>query len=174
MAAPATKRRKLEHRESEEESEGSFAGFDDTNDTTASDQSAGEEVEDGGDASMNGFDSLEEDEDLGDDDDEDKDESDSEEEDKPRQPAKANNAPPKPAKRPASALQDGIYTSETFKSNIFKLQVDDLLDQVKFRYGKKEAPAENAMRTLKSIIEQIPNREPLYVCSKMFTFGHTF
>jgi len=58
------------------------------------------------------------------------------------------------------ALQDGAYTSETFKSNIFKLQVDELLDQVKLKYGKKEAPAENAMRTLKTIIEQIPGREP--------------
>jgi U3 small nucleolar RNA-associated protein 22 len=53
-----------------------------------------------------------------------------------------------------------VYTSETFKSNIFKLQVDDLLDQVRLRYGKKEAPSENAMRTLKTIVEQIPARDP--------------
>ena len=69
----------------------------------------------------------------------------------------------KPPKRPALSLQDGVYTAESFKSNIFKLQVDELLDQVKLKYGKKEAPAENAMRTLKNIIEQIPSRDSLPV-----------
>jgi len=61
--------------------------------------------------------------------------------------------------------QDGVYTAEVYKSNMFKLQVDELLQQVKPRYGKKEAPAENAMRTLKSIIEQLPSRGPVSVCS---------
>lgn len=171
MAPPVTKRRKLEHSDSEDESEGSFAGFDDANDTTPINQSDDEEVEEASDASMNGFDSLEEDDNIEDaDEEEDEEDSDSEEQGKSLQPTRTDNAPLKPAKRPASALQDGVYTSETFKSNIFKLQVDDLLDQVKLRYGKKEAPAENAMRTLKSIIEQIPNREPLSVCNMLFTF----
>jgi U3 small nucleolar RNA-associated protein 22 len=49
---------------------------------------------------------------------------------------------------------------------MFKLQVDELLDQVKLKYGKKETPAENAMRTLKTIIEQIPDRDPLSVCTR--------
>lgn len=83
-------------------------------------------------------------------------------EEKPTRPVPATKTEkaPKPPKRSTMALQDGAYTSETFKSNIFKLQVDELLDQVKLKYGKKEAPAENAMRTLKTIIEQIPGREP--------------
>jgi U3 small nucleolar RNA-associated protein 22 len=68
-------------------------------------------------------------------------------------------------KRRDQTMQDGVYTAEVYKSNMFKLQVDELLQQVKPRYGKKEAPAENAMRTLKTIIEQIPGREPLSVCA---------
>ncbi|KAL5116786.1 U3 snoRNP protein [Pleosporales sp. CAS-2024a] len=67
----------------------------------------------------------------------------------------------KPPKRPAANLPHGVYTSESFKSNVFKLQVDELLQQVKLKYGKKEASAENAMRTLKTIIEQIPSRDAL-------------
>jgi U3 small nucleolar RNA-associated protein 22 len=67
-------------------------------------------------------------------------------------------------KRRDQSMQDGVYTAEVYKSNMFKLQVDELLQQVKPRYGKKEAPAENAMRTLKIIIEQIPSREPVSVC----------
>ncbi|KAF2466725.1 pre-rRNA processing protein-like protein Utp22 [Lindgomyces ingoldianus] len=60
-------------------------------------------------------------------------------------------------------LQDGAYTAEVYKSNLFKLQVDELLQQLKPKYGKKEAPAEKAMWTLKTIIEQIPSRAPLSI-----------
>ena len=69
----------------------------------------------------------------------------------------------RPHKRRDRTIQDGVYTAEVYKSNMFKLQVDELLQQVKPKYGKKEAPAENAMRTLKTIIEQIPNREAVLV-----------
>jgi len=163
MAAPATKRRKLEHSDSEDESEGSFAGFDETN-GVESDASAGTEEDelDGSDVSMNGaedFEDLEDDEEEGDS------EEDIEEQDgKPAPAVKLSTA--KPPKRPAPTLQDGVYTSESFKPNMFKLQVDELLHQVRMRYGRKDAPAENAMRTLKSIIEQIPNRDALPVCTQ--------
>ncbi|KAF2660693.1 Nrap protein [Lophiostoma macrostomum CBS 122681] len=60
----------------------------------------------------------------------------------------------------AERPQDGVYNAEVYKSNMFKLQMDDLLQQVRVKYGKKEAPAEDAMRVLKDIIEQLPNREP--------------
>jgi U3 small nucleolar RNA-associated protein 22 len=61
-------------------------------------------------------------------------------------------------------LENGIYTGEVYKSNLFKLQLDELLSQVRLKYGKKEAPAENAMRTLKTLIEQLPIREAIAVC----------
>ena len=164
MALPATKRRKLEHSDSEEESEGSFAGFDETT-GEASDASAGADEDglDGSDVSMNGaddFGGLEDDSDQ--EEDASEEEAGQEEERKPVPATKATTLS-KPVKRPAPSLQDGVYTSESFKSNMFKLQVDELLEQVRLKYGKKEASAENAMRTLKSIIEQIPDREALPV-----------
>jgi U3 small nucleolar RNA-associated protein 22 len=69
-----------------------------------------------------------------------------------------------PIRKRLDALpQDGAYTSEVYKSNMFKLQIDELLDQVKPKYGKKQAPAEHAMRTLKTMIEQIPGCGPFSV-----------
>jgi U3 small nucleolar RNA-associated protein 22 len=165
MAPPVTKRRKLEHSDSEEESEGSFAGFDEIDDA-ASDASAGaEDGVDESDVEMSGADDLE---DLRDLQDGSKEEDGSEDEDADETPAPAVKATTlsKPTKRPASSLQDGVYTAESFKSNMFKLQVDELLQQVRLKYRKKEATAENAMRTLKTMIEQIPSRDALPVCIK--------
>ena len=170
MAPPATKRRKLEHSDSEDGSEGSFADFDGDNGGVALDGSDAEDALDHSDAEM---DSAEE---VHDDDDEDmsgEEENDFEEEEDVHESRKQTTAgkatsASKPPKRPAPSLQDGVYTAESFKSNMFKLQLDELLDQVKLKYGKKEAPAENAMRTLKTIIEQIPSREPLPVGEEWF------
>jgi len=173
MAPPATKRRKLEHSDSEDGSEGSFADFDGDNGGVALDGSDAEDALDHSDAEM---DSAEE---VQDDDDEDmsgeeandfEEEEDVHESRKQTTAGKATSAS-KPPKRSAPSLQDGVYTAESFKSNMFKLQLDELLDQVKLKYGKKEAPAENAMRTLKTIIEQIPSREPLPVCEECFEWG---
>ncbi|KAK3060015.1 hypothetical protein LTS18_009531, partial [Coniosporium uncinatum] len=62
-----------------------------------------------------------------------------------------------------SNSQGANYTGEAFKSNMFKLQMDDLLEQSRVKYGKKEKPAEVALRTLKTILEDIPRREPTSV-----------
>jgi U3 small nucleolar RNA-associated protein 22 len=168
MAPHVTKRRKLEHSDSEEESEGSFAGFDEISDA-ASDASAGAEKDgaDESDVDMSGADDLEDFKDLQDRSEE---EDESEDEGAGETPAPAVKATTlsKPTKRPASSLQDGVYTAESFKSNLFKLQVDELLQQVRLKYGKKEASAENAMRTLKTMIEQIPSRDALPVCTKYY------
>lgn len=155
MAPPATKRRKLE--QSGDESEGSFADFDELENPGSDngDEANGEDS----DISMEGP--------AGDEvmsDDEDAEESVAQK-GKRSAPAASATPAPKTQKRPAANLQDGAYTSESFKSNLFKLQVDELLDQVKPKYGKKEAPAENAMRTLKTILEQIPSRDALPVGS---------
>jgi U3 small nucleolar RNA-associated protein 22 len=168
MAPPATKRRKLEHSDSEGESDGSFAGFDEASDA-ASDASIGAEEDDGGGSDVSisgveGFEDLKEGSGLEDDESGEEDVEEEEENDKKPAPAVKATSFPKPVKRPASSLQDGVYTAESFKSNMFKLQVDELLEQVGLRYGKKEAAAETAMRTLKNIIEHIPNRDALPVC----------
>ena len=153
MAPPATKRRKLE--QSGDESEGSFAEFEelDSHNSDNSIEGNGEES----DVSMEG---PAEDEDVSND--EDAEESVAQK-NKKSAPVTTTVPTQKLAKRPAATLQDGAYTSESFKSNMFKLQVDELLEQVKPKFGKKEAPAENAMRTLKTIIEQIPSRDALPV-----------
>lgn len=163
MAPPAVKRRKLEHSDSENESERSFAGFDETNDASSG-RSDAEDAADSSDVSMNGLDALDDDDDVGDDAEEDFEEDETVHESRKQTPAGKATTAQKPAKRPVQSLQDGVYTSESFKSNMFKLQMDELLGQVKLKYGKKEAPAENAMRTLKNIIDQIPSRDALPVC----------
>ena len=153
MPPPATKRRKLE--QSEDESEGSFADFGEMD--SAGSEAEEEAIGDDSDVSMDGPADAE---DVSDD--EDAEESVAQKNNKTVPAASATPAQKAP-KRPAATLQDGAYTSESFKSNMFKLQVDELLEQVKPKYGKKEAPAENAMRTLKAIIESIPSRDALPV-----------
>ncbi|CAO2656122.1 Nn.00g049250.m01.CDS01 [Neocucurbitaria sp. VM-36] len=163
MAPPATKRRKLEHSGSEDDSEGSHSGFGETNGVELDESDADEHVSDDSDVSMSGAEEVDDDEDSQDDEGEESDEEEpTQKSDRPALATKASNGT-KPHKRPVTSLQDGVYTAETFKSNMFKLQVDELLEQVKLKYGKKEAPAENAMRTLKAIIEQIPSRDALPV-----------
>ena len=166
MAPPATKRRKLEHSDSEAESEGSFAHYDENSGVELDGSDAQDEDE--SDVEMNG----QEEEDGAEDEDDEEDEFEGEGDvhtSRKQTPAGKATSASKPSKKPAPSLQDGVYTAESFKSNMFKLQVDELLDQVKLKYGKKEAPVENAMRTLKTIIEQIPSREPLPVCHKLRT-----
>lgn len=143
MPPPATKRRKLE--QSEDESEGSFADFGEFDVGSEAEESDGSEVG-----------SQVEEEVIDDDDD-------AEESVAHKKPPTASTPAPKTAKRAAATLQDTAYTSESFKSNMFKLQVDELLEQVKPKYGRKEAPAENAMRTLKTILESLSSRDALPV-----------
>lgn len=170
MAPPAIKRRKLEHSDSEAESERSFVDFDETNSRADSNRSDTEDGHNESDISMDGAQEMEEgdndddeNEDMSEDEEESSEAEESIQESKKQNPSPKATSAPKPSKRPTPSLQDGVYSAESFKSNIFKLQVDELLEQVKLKYGKKEAPAENAMRTLKTIIEQIPSRDPLPV-----------
>ena len=178
MAPPAAKRRKLSHSDSSEEDAAS---------SSDSDLSAINGVEDFDDASSDEVDDLMEDaedveggQSMDNKDEEDvltgDDASESEEEEHINtQPAKLSQVKreQKTSKRRDEIPQDGVYTAEVYKSNMFKLQVDELLEQVRPKYGKKEAPAENAMRTLKAIIEQIPSREPLSVRSRIYSTPHT-
>ena len=55
------------------------------------------------------------------------------------------------------------YVGEVFKSNIFKLQVDELLQQVRPKYNQHVSTIERIFRTLKHVIETIPRREPLSI-----------
>ena len=64
------------------------------------------------------------------------------------------------ANTPAASLSIGSY-----KSNVFQFRLEDLLGNVRLKHGKKESVAEDALRTLKTIIEQIPSEGPLSVCT---------
>jgi U3 small nucleolar RNA-associated protein 22 len=77
----------------------------------------------------------------------------------------------KRAKRNASrdsrqlSFVGGTYVGELYGSNMFKLQVDALLDQLKPNIRSIESTINNVLRDLKSLIESIPEREPILVCN---------
>jgi U3 small nucleolar RNA-associated protein 22 len=55
------------------------------------------------------------------------------------------------------------FTGEVYKSNLFKLQLDELLLQVKPKLSKNASTIEALLRELKQVIEDIPLREPVTV-----------
>ncbi len=59
--------------------------------------------------------------------------------------------------------QTRTFSGGAYHSNIFKLQVDELLVKVRPKYGKRMTKVENVLRKLKGIIESIPSREALSV-----------
>ena len=52
-----------------------------------------------------------------------------------------------------------VLSASAYSSNMFQLQVDELLVKVRPAKGRM-VKAENALHKLKDIIEHIPNREP--------------
>lgn len=69
----------------------------------------------------------------------------------------------RPTQPPKSDFQSVAYAGEEFKSNLFKLQVDELLEHVRPKQKRKDASIEHELRSLKSIIEAIPARPPISV-----------
>jgi hypothetical protein len=118
MAPPVTKRRKLEHSDSEAESEGSFADFDETN-AVHDEESDAEDASETSHVDMNGLDEEDDDEDE----DMDDEEGDAFEEEadvhpsRKQTPAGKATSESKPPKRPAPSLQDGVYMAETSHSS---------------------------------------------------------
>jgi U3 small nucleolar RNA-associated protein 22 len=165
MPAPALKRRKTDHVSSSDEADdASFASFgeDGTDDGHGMVNRSSEEFQDAA-------------EELNDEMDEDEDDADEEMEDanitsnKVQHTASAHSTPAKPAednrKRPDNKAQSGAnaYASGTFKSNVFKLQVDELLGQIRPRHGQRETSAESALHQIKQSIEHIPSRGPFLI-----------
>lgn len=60
--------------------------------------------------------------------------------------------PPRAENGPALSNY-GVY-----HTNLFQLQLNELLSTVRPDYGRRMVKAENALRKLKTIIERIPNR----------------
>jgi len=55
-------------------------------------------------------------------------------------------------------LLDLYYRSSSFQSNLFKLQVDELLSEVRVKYEKMEK-VEKILHQLKDILLQLPEKE---------------
>lgn len=71
----------------------------------------------------------------------------------------AQGKPRNEARNPSTSLSNSAYNS-----NMFQLQIDELLSKVRPDYGRRMVRAENALRKLKKIIERIPYRAPKPVC----------
>lgn len=141
MAVPASKRRKIEHESSEEDDGASFASFGE------SDSEADHEAEQ--DVDVDNANDLEGD--VSDDGDEE--EQATGRGSAPKQSRKAQNEDRPKSQKPVSASDGGALTAGSFKSNMFRLQVDELLQQIRPRRGKREESAEQALHALKRTIE---------------------
>ena len=65
----------------------------------------------------------------------------------------------------ASALSDTAKLTQMYeyKSNIFRIETDELLAELKVDYKKRMGPVEKALHKLKGIIDSIPAKEPAMV-----------
>ncbi|KAI5361510.1 Putative Nrap protein domain 1 [Septoria linicola] len=169
MAPPATKRRKVDHvSSSDDEDAASFASFGD-----GENEEGAQDVEVNGDGSEDGSLDAEEGAESGDEEEaEDEEASDS----GGGEASKNQRATTITTSRPATTTRDtrrksdskahvgaSAYASGTFKSNVFKLQVDELLGQIRPRHGQREVAAEAALHKLKKTVEQIPTRGPYLI-----------
>ncbi|KAM0717461.1 hypothetical protein Q7P37_007313 [Cladosporium fusiforme] len=157
MALTGNKRRKIDHVSSgdEQDDSASFASFDDSKNPENGEEMSEDEM---------------------DDDHEMEDGSGSDEETSTKKEETPANSSVKPTKQQLAAqigrqtgrtsakdaLASGAsaFTSGTFKSNMFKLQVDELLENIRPKHGKREKAAEEALHALKKTIEQIPAKAP--------------
>ncbi|KXT00773.1 hypothetical protein AC578_2944 [Pseudocercospora eumusae] len=159
MAAPATKRRKTDHvSSSDEDDDASFASFSDD---------AAEGAEDEVNGAGSGEDEDEEMDDLeesegGSDDEVSDDENHQGERGTPIAISKTPPTTSDTRRKPNRASQAGAsaYANGSYKSNVFKLQVDELLLHIRPRQGQREGNAEAVLHKLKKTIEHIPPRGP--------------
>ena len=63
----------------------------------------------------------------------------------------------------AKTSQLDISAGSMYKSNLFKLQMDELLAELRPSYKRRMVKAEKALHKLKRLIEAIPTRDPLPV-----------
>lgn len=66
-------------------------------------------------------------------------------------------------KRTKDDDDSALYAGGLYKSSLFKLQVDEMLAEVRPNYGKRFSGADDDLRQLKGLIEGIADREGLSV-----------
>lgn len=177
MAAHANKRRKVDHVSSEDEDAASFASFgdDDRPDRPFEDEDL-DELDGGNDGVDEGSAENGESEEQ---------EEDEEEQevaighetksgdsrrggDREQQRWPSNDIPgkTKPITTTSTSgrfVRSTSYATATFKSSLFKLQVDELLEQIRPKHGKREAQAEAALHQIKRAIEGVEGKPALPV-----------
>lgn len=65
----------------------------------------------------------------------------------------------------ATALDDTAILSQMYeyKSNVFRMETEELLAEVKLDYQKRMGPVEKVLHKLKNIIDTLPAKEPAIV-----------
>ena len=78
----------------------------------------------------------------------------------PSQPSQSGTQKKRGKKAAATPeeLLDLYYRSSSFQSNLFKLQVDELLSEVRVKYDKMEK-IENILHKLRDLLLKLPSRE---------------
>jgi U3 small nucleolar RNA-associated protein 22 len=79
----------------------------------------------------------------------------------------AKSKPTPPPKRTKDNDGSALYAGGLYKSSMFKLQVDEMLAEVRPNYGEKFSGADDALRQLKGLIEAIEGRAALSVSSPL-------
>lgn len=77
-------------------------------------------------------------------------------------PAVTKPAPSRPSLI-SGAAESALYADGTYNSSIFKLQVDEMLAELRLKESRRSA-IDGLLRQLKQLIEGIESREPLSVC----------
>jgi len=86
-------------------------------------------------------------------------------------PSVLNDLPEKKQTQPKSSSmqnsdQSALYAAGQYKSSIFKLQVDEMLAELRPNYDKRMPGINQTLHKLHGLIEAIEDREALPVCSK--------
>ncbi|ESZ96681.1 hypothetical protein SBOR_2940 [Sclerotinia borealis F-4128] len=78
-----------------------------------------------------------------------------------------------PAKRQHNDQDAALYAGGLYKSSMFKLQVDELLNEVRPNYEKRAAGIKSSLHQLKNAIEGIEDRGPLSIPDAIKLFSKT-
>ncbi|KZF18883.1 pre-rRNA processing protein-like protein Utp22 [Xylona heveae TC161] len=75
------------------------------------------------------------------------------------QPSSQKHAPQNKNREPTDPAP--AFSAEVYKSNLFKLQTDELLAEVRPNFAERLVAVDNALRKIKGIIEEIPDSGPI-------------
>jgi len=84
------------------------------------------------------------------------------------QPAtKSRSTKPQP-KRIQDEDDSALYAGDVYKSSMFKLQVDEMLAEVRLNYQKRLSGVDDALRRLNGLIEDIEDHDAISVSARKY------